>query len=345
MPYTSFEPKHFQEEPAIRVLTLLVLLVVSPQVALAGAAADVQKNYVKALDRMMVKLAPQNARVATVVRKEYHAYLDLLVLNEFEAVADALHTGGLVPLPQPDRFNLRVRTEGPAPIAEKDLANQASYIAARPATVGALLDIASRVTSGPLEITSMVRHSEYQNALRTTNANANTSVPMHTMGLAFDIALVNTPLATVYEIRNVLQSMQRAGDILFIGERRQLVFHVVPHPSRLGHFTDVYVAAMAEAANNSGGVRATAVNRTLTPLTRPVVSTEVIAVAPTDDFAAEWWAVEGAYSDVMVEVSATPGSSRLPMDGVDHPSFISRMTAFVGSMFNGARRLLTLSSL
>jgi hypothetical protein len=344
MPYTSFEPKHFQEERAIRVLTLLVLLVVSPQLAFAGAAADAQKHYLKALDRMMVGLAPQNARVARVVREQYRAYLDLLVLNEFDAVEDALYTGGLVPLPQPDRFNLRVRTEGPAPIAEKDLANQSSYIAARPATVGALLDIASRVSSGPLEITSMVRHTEYQDALRATNTNANTSVPMHTMGLAFDIALVNTPLETIYEIRNVLQAMQKAGDILFIGERRQLVFHVVPHPSRLGYFTDAYVAAMAAAASSSGGVRATAVNRTLTPLTRPVVSTEVIAVAPTDDFAAEWWAVEGAQSDVMVEVSAAPGSNRLPTVGVDRPSFIRRLAGFVGNMFHGARHLLALVS-
>ena len=321
-----------------------MLLVVSPHLAFAGGAADAQTNYLKAIDRMMIKLAPQNARVAKVVREQYRAYLDLLVLNEFAAVEDALFTGGLVPLLQPDRFNLRVRTEGPAPIAEKDLANQASYIAARPATIGALLDIASRVDSGPLEITSMVRHSEYQDVLRTTNANANTSVPMHTMGLAFDIALVNTPLKTVFKIRDVLQAMQKAGDILFIGERRQLVFHVVPHPSRLGYFTDVYAAAMAAPADSSGGVRATAVNRTLTPLTRPVVSTEVIAVSPTDDFAAEWWSVEGAHSDVRVQVSAAAAMSIVPTLQVDHASFVSRFAAFVGGMFHGARRFLAFAS-
>jgi hypothetical protein len=310
---------------------------VSPQLAFAGVAADAQKSYLKALDRMMVALAPQNARVAKIVREEYRAYLNLLVLNEFDAVEDALYTGGLVPLPEPGRFNLRVRTEGPAPIAEKDLANQASYIAARPATVGALLDIASRVDSGPLEITSMVRHTEYQDALRTTNANANTSVPMHTMGLAFDIALVNTPLPTVREIRNVLQAMQKAGDILFIGERRQLVFHVVPHPSRLGYFTEVYAAAMA-SDDDSWGVRAAAVNRTLTPLLRPVVDTQVIAVGPTDAFAAEWWSVEGAHSDVMVEVSSN--LSQLPGLQVQRPSFIGRLAGMVRGMFHGARNLL-----
>jgi hypothetical protein len=338
VPYTGNEPTHFQEGRAIRAITLLVLLVVSPQLAFAGAAADAQKNYIQAIDRMMVRLAPQNARVSKIVREQYRAYLDLMVLNEFGAVEDALYTGGLVPLLQPERFNVRVRTEGPAPIAEKDLPNQASYIAARPATVGALLEIASRVTSGPLEITSMVRHTEYQDALRATNSNANTSVPMHTMGLAFDIALVNTPLETIYETRDVLQQMQKAGEILFIGERRQLVFHVVPHPSRLGYFNDVYAAAMATATRGSGGLPTTAVNRALTPLTTPVVNTEVIAFGPTDDFAAEWWSVEGAHSDVRVEVSATPAVA-IASTLKARPSFIGRIGALVGGMFHSARNL------
>jgi hypothetical protein len=323
----------------------LVLLVVSPQLAFAGAAADApkaQSKYLQSIDRMMVRLAPQNARVSKIVRQQYRAYLDLMVLNEFDAVEDALYTGGLVPLLDPERFNVRVRTEGPAPIAEKDLSNQASYIAARQATVGALLEIASRVKSGPLEITSMVRHSEYQDALRATNANANTSVPMHTMGLAFDIALVNTPLKTVYETRDVLQQMQKAGEILFIGERRQLVFHVVPHPSRLGYFNDVYAAAMA-GTDRSGRLSTTAVNRTLTPLTTPVVNTEVIAFGPTDDFAAEWWLVDGAHSDVTVEVSAAPLVTSVPSLHAFHaarPSLLGRLAAFVGNMFHGARGFL-----
>ena len=336
-------------ERAIRVITLLVLVGVSPSLAVAGVSADTQGNYIKAIDRMMVKLAPHNARVSATVRKQYRAYLDLLVLNQFDALEDALYTGGLVPLPEPDRFNLTVRTEGPAPIAEKDLANQASYIAARPATVGALLDIASRVKSGRLEITSMVRHTEYQDALRTTNSNANTSVPMHTMGLAVDIALVNTPLETIYEIRDVLQRMQKAGDILFIGERRQLVFHVVPHPARLGHFNDVYAAAMANSLAGQSGIRTTAVNRTLTPLTRPVVDTQVIAVGPTDDFAAEWWSAGGAHIDVMVEVAATPAimgteaagaMTHAPMMKAERRSFLGRMAAFIGAMFTSAGTML-----
>lgn len=287
---------------------------------------------------MMVGLAPQNARVSKIVREQYRAYLDLLVLNRFDAVEDALYSGGLVPLPDPARFNLTVRTDGPAPIAEKDLNNQASYIAARPATVGALLDIASRVTSGTLEITSMVRHTEYQAALRATNINASTSVPMHTMGLAVDIALINTPLETVYEIRDVLQQMQNDGDILFIGERRQLVFHVVPHPSRLGYYNDVYAAATAAVVAGAGALRVTAVNRALAPLTRPVVDTQVIAVGPTDDFAAEWWSAGGAQSDLQVEVSAggNPPAPAL----VERRSLAGRLGAFFGSLFHGVRSYL-----
>ena len=327
---------------AIRVITLLVLLVVSPQFAFAGAIADTQNNYLKAIDRMMVQLGPQNTRVSKVVREQYRAYLDLLVLHQFDAVEDALYSGGLVPLPQPELFNLKVRTDGPAPIAEKDLTNQASYIAARPATIGALLDIASRVESGSLEITSMVRHTEYQDALRATNSNATTAVPMHTMGLAFDIALLNTPLATIYEIRDVLQKMQKDGEILFIGERRQLVFHVVPHPSRLGYFTDVYAAAMA--AEGVGSMRGTAVNRTLTPLTRPVVDTQVIAFGPTEAFEDEWWSVPNAHSDVLVQVlaaSAAPSNAALT---ADRRGLAGRIGAFFDGLFDSARSFLAFAS-
>jgi hypothetical protein len=145
-----------------------------------------------------------------------------------------------------------------------------------------LIEIASQVKSGPLEITSLVRHGDYQESLRTTNANATTSVPMHTMGLAVDIALVNSSLKTVYEIRDVLRRMQRRGDILFIGERRQLVFHVVPHPSRLGHFTDVYMRKVGLPPTSRS---AHVVAAGPAPVARrnagaPQVTAEILAVLP-----------------------------------------------------------------
>jgi hypothetical protein len=320
----------------------MVLLVVSPQLAFAGSARDAQSKYMRSVERIMTELAPQNARASATVRKEYRAYLDHLVLNEFESLETALYTGGLVPLPADlEQFNLRVRTEGVAPIAEKDLANQTSYIAARPATVGALLDIASRVKSGPLEITSLVRHSEYQDALRTTNSNANTSIPMHTMGLAFDIALINTPLKTVYEIRDVLNQMQADGDIIFIGERKQLVFHVVPHPSRLGYYHDVYARAIHGTPAQPGELPATSVATTVAPLAEAVVSTEVSAIRPTDQYAAEWWAAEGAHTDLTMAVTPVTTTSQI---GGERRGFFGRLAARLAAVVSGvvhtARSLL-----
>jgi hypothetical protein len=280
----------------------MVLFVLSPSVAFADATAEASP-FLKAIDGMMVSLGRESAFASATIKKSYRDHMELLVLNEYTALEGALANGGLVPLPtDPLRFNVRVRVDGAFPIGEKDLDNQHSYIAARPETIGALLEVASRVRSGPLEITSLVRHSEYQEELKTTNGNANTSVPMHTMGLAFDIALVNTKLKTVYEIRDVLRRMQAAGDILVIGERKQLVFHVVPHPSRLGHFMDVYARAVAEAtpgANVIGSWQPAS----LSAHPMAAVVTEVVEVRPTDAFAAEWWAAADTQSDMTVEVS------------------------------------------
>jgi hypothetical protein len=315
----------------------LVLLVVCPQLVFAGTAADAQAHYRRAVDQMMVALSAESAHASATVRKEYRVYLDPLVLDEFASLTDALNTGGLVPLPfDYERFNVRVRTDGPAPIAEKDLANQSTYIAARPAAIGALLDIASRVKSGPLEITSLVRHSDYQDALRATNSNANTSVPMHTMGLAFDIALINTSLKTVYETRDVLRQMQAAGDILFIGERKQLVFHVVPHPSRLGYYTDVYARALQGTLPRAGDLPATPVAR-VAPLATAIVNTEVAAIRPTDEHAAEWWAAEGAHTDMMMAVTpiVVGAQGAATQIGGERRSFFGRLASRIVAAFSG----------
>jgi hypothetical protein len=248
----------------------------------AAATAGTSSSFVRALDEMMVALGPESARAGATIRRAYQEHLDFLTLEGYPDLAGALDNGGLVPLPDDlAAFNLSPRLAGPNPIGEKDLRNQASYVAARPATIGALVEVASRVKSGPLEITSLVRHTHYQDALRATNPNANTSVPMHAMGLAFDIGVVNTPLRTVYEIRDVLRRMQRNGDILFIGERRQLVFHVVPHPSRLGHFTDVYMRKVGlPPTSRSAHVMASLPGRRARPGVEPRVTAEVLAFLP-----------------------------------------------------------------
>jgi hypothetical protein len=279
--------------------------------ALAASPPLLQPSpMLRALDAMMTALAPESARTGAAIRLLYRDHLDLLMLEEYSELAGALENGGLVPLPDdPIRFNLAPRLEGAHPIGEKDLDNQSSYLAARPATIGALLDIASRVQSGPLEITSLVRHSDYQEALRTTNVNATTSVPMHAMGLAFDIALVNTRLETVYEVRDVLRRMQSDGDILFVGERHQLVFHVVPHPSRLGHYTDFYMQAMrgAPPTSRSAHVVAFSGGRDVTARQlRPTVTTTVLAMFPADGSLHALWIDDGA----PIEVAGTAGESR-----------------------------------
>jgi hypothetical protein len=258
----------------------------------------------RTLDRMMVDLASDSAHAAETIRRVYHDHLDVLTLREYAELAGALDNGGLVPLPpQSLRYNIIPRLDGPHPIGEMDLANQRSYISARASTIGALLAIASRVKSGPLEITSLVRHGDYQESLRSTNPNANTSVPMHTMGLAVDIALVNTPLNTIYEIRDVLQTMQDAGEILFIGERKQLVFHVVPHPSRLGHFNEVYARAVGEplTSRSAGVVAFLEAPRLLPAALTPEVTTEIVAVLPAEGPLQNLWIEEAP-----VEESSTP---------------------------------------
>ena len=194
---------------------------------------------------MLARLAPASTQSALAIRESYRPFVDLLALSDFNQIEAGLANGGLVPLPSdPARFNVRIRLEGVSPIGEMDMTRQASYVAARPATIGCLFDVASRVKSGPIEVTSLVRSLGYQHQLRMTNANATPDVPTHALGVAFDVAIVNTPLKTVREIRDVLRQMSAAGDILVIAERHQLVFHVVPQPSRLGWYAEVYAHAI-----------------------------------------------------------------------------------------------------
>jgi uncharacterized protein DUF5715 len=273
------------------------------------------------LDKMMVEMAAQSARDAAAIKRLYRPHLQLLLLNAYSDLEGALATAGLAPLPaHPERFNLAPRLDGPHPIGEKDLGNQVNYLAARPATIGALIVVASRVRSGPVEITSLVRHAEYQSVLRGTNGNATTSVPMHTMGLAFDIALVNTPLSRVQEIRRVLQQMRAAGDILFIGERQQLVFHVVPQPSRLGYFTGIYHQAVG-AVSGSQVVEVVAPGppRLEPKRLTPRVVTEIVAVSPVSGQWQDWTAADSRTADTVVPIaaqSATPLAAMVLLRGL-----------------------------
>jgi uncharacterized protein DUF5715 len=278
----------------------------------ARAQRSSEAHYLTSVSTMLARLAPASTQSALAIRESYRPFFDLLALSDFNQIEAGLANGGLVPLPaDPWRFNVRIRLEGVSPIGEMDMTRQASYVSARPATIGCLLDVAARVKSGPIEVTSLVRHLGYQQQLRTTNLNATDDVPTHALGMAFDIAMVNTPLKTVREIRNVLQRMSAAGDILVIAERHQLVFHVVPQPSRLGWYTEVYTHLI-----------------TGQPLARPedphasvtpAVDAAISSLRPMPAFATEWWAADNVPLDMPISVrveSDRPAGGDIPVRGL-----------------------------
>jgi hypothetical protein len=305
---------HREVAIALYVLVLTVASLLAARPASATPAEHSPTAFFQALDRMMIALGPESARASATIRQAYRDHLNFLFLNGYADLEGALATGGVAPLPaNPLDFNLLPRVSGPSPIGEMDLGNQHSYLAARPATIGCLLEVASRVRSAPLEITSLVRHGEYQEALKSTNRNATTSVPMHTMGLAFDIALINSSLETVYEIRDVLREMRDAGDLLFVGERRQLVFHVVPHPGRLGHFMDAYSAALGHPPAATA-VQVVALDpRPSRGARGPRVVADIAAIRPADWTLAEAWSSGAALKAPVVAKATEPSAETAPL--------------------------------
>jgi hypothetical protein len=277
---------------------------------------------------MVSQQAPRSAHDAALIRDVYQPYVEPLALRDFTAIEKGLATGGLVRLPLDlERFNLRVRLDGLNPIGEMDMAHQSSYVSARAATIGCLLDVASRVKSGPIEVTSLVRHMEYQEQLRMTNRNATTDVPTHALGMAFDIAMVNSPLPTVLELRDVLRKMSDAGDILVIVERQQLVFHVVPQPARLGWYAQVYANAIA---GQSWG-RATDDRASL----KPSVTTAIGAVRPLPAWSAEWWAAENVPVDLPTGIeTGSHDAAKTARRGL-----MTRCFRFVGGLLSAPWRL------
>lgn len=193
------------------------------------------------------ELRRQSREDALTIKDVYRRLMHSAAFEDLSHLQRALDSGELVPLSAVELPGVQPRLGGQSPIAEKDLENQHLYLALRPAAMGMLIDIARRAPQHPLEVTSLVRTTEYQRRLMRGNGNANTDVPTHTMGYAVDIGLKYTSSATANALRRVLDEMRDAGDIYYIAEANQLTFHIVPVPSRIEHFEALYQQAAAEA--------------------------------------------------------------------------------------------------
>lgn len=213
-------------------MLLLLFVLVTPASAAERTTAEV-----------MAELRPESLTQAQQIRKTYRGAGARLAIDDRADLRRAIESRTIVRLTgHAATRNIDLRLDGPHPIGEMDRAHQALYLGARPETIGCLFDVASRVRSGPLEVTSLVRHAQYQRSLARRNANARTAVPTHVMGLAFDISVKYSAPATVRELRDVLKRMAADGDLFFIAEQRQQVFHVVPAPRKRA-----YYAALADA--------------------------------------------------------------------------------------------------
>jgi hypothetical protein len=233
----------------LRILALgLACLLAGTRVGAEGPTeSPVQPStQVDAVVALMGELRGESRRHAERIRAVYGPAATRLTLANRRALRAALDRGRIVPVPLDySSPQVPLRLTGRHPIAELDLSHQSLYVAARPQTIGCLLDVVSRLPEGAVEVTSLVRHRQYQLGLARTNANANTPVATHAMGLAFDLSVRYAAPSTVEEVRGVLRRMASAGDLLFIAEQRQLVFHVVPAPERREYYEALYYALSA----------------------------------------------------------------------------------------------------
>lgn len=229
--------------PARRVVLVLAILLCSAGVANAGGATLSQDpaTFLAEARALMGRLRAESRRDAARMKKAYADGARASAFRNFMAVISARTAGTLAPLPiNPLQFNIRPRLTGPRAIGELDVAHRDAYVAARPGTLGCLLHVAATLRRTPVDVTSLVRHLEYQRALSAANVNARTDFPAHALGLAFDLSIVNVPLSVAQELRDVLRHMRSNGDLFFVAETRQLVFHVVPTPERLPFYAALY---------------------------------------------------------------------------------------------------------
>lgn len=171
-----------------------------------------------------------------------------MIIADLEKLKLAREGGRIVPLPSNlTSLGVRVRVDGSSRIGEADLVNQNLYIGASPATVGCLLYAANelrlrrdeRIAS--LETNSLVRHLLYQKDLKKRgNQNADTLLPTHAMGMAFDLPRKYMSPRQRMFVEFILNDLRYAGMLVYIREGQQATYHVVPHPEYTTFFEKVY---------------------------------------------------------------------------------------------------------
>jgi hypothetical protein len=68
------------------------------------------------------------------------------------------------------------------------------------------------------------------------------------------------------------------------------------------------------------------------------VSTEISAIRPTDEYAAEWWAAEGAQTDLSLAVTPSGVVERRTDVQDREPGFLGRLATRMVAMFTGVVR-------
>jgi hypothetical protein len=197
-------------------------------------------GFVERTRAFMRQMAAGNASDARRIAADYSTLARTDRFADRASLAAAASEGRVRPLPSgAGSIRIRPRLTGLHPIGEMDLVHQDLYVAADAAAIECLIRIAASLPSGTLDVTSLVRHDDYQKRLARSNVNAARSASMHATGLAFDISVLNVPSSTARAIADVLLQMRAAGDLYFIAETQQLVFHIVPAASRLREWKEI----------------------------------------------------------------------------------------------------------
>jgi hypothetical protein len=145
---------HTLPRTAAAVLVLAAALTTAP---VRANEHDLRHDrFVREARAMMAEPRAESRRDTERIAAAYGEGAAAFVFSDLAELTASARDGVIRTLPIDEhRFNVRPRLSGAYPIGEKDLVRQAAYVAARPATLGVLLQVASRVRSTRLEVTSL----------------------------------------------------------------------------------------------------------------------------------------------------------------------------------------------